>query len=387
MKLFTLKSSFLFLLVACALFCNQNVSKANIISNNTKMAMEEIAEIIDAKYYNNVDLSTLEDGALDGMLKTLDPYSGYFDKESLSNFQQNTTGTFAGIGMETVFDSNSNSAAVNYVYQNAPADRAGVAAGDTITHINDQIVVGKKLSEIAKLLRGQIGSSVKITFYRSSTRESFTRLMRYEELKIKNVFSKVYDNSIGLITINMFTQNTYQEVINAINVMMKKYDLKGLIFDLRNNPGGLLISAVDIANLFLKDGQLITTVKMKNNLRKPEYFVARNINDNFAGMKIAILINRGTASASEILAGCLQDYKIAKLIGETTFGKGLVQEVFKLKSVEGAVRLTTAQYFTPNDRQINGIGIEPDIAIQDKRSGKYDPILQAGINYISGRIG
>ena len=166
---------------------------------------------------------------------------------------------------------------------------------------------------------------------------------------------------------------------------MGKYDIKGLIIDLRNNPGGLLNSSVDIANLFLRNGQLITSVKTRNNQKTYDY-IARNTMDIFKDIKIAVLINKGSASASEILAGALQDQGVAKLIGEKSFGKALVQEVFKLKKSQGAVKITTGKYYTPKDKQINGIGIQPDIEIPDSKNNKYDSILQYGIRYIKNNI-
>ena len=267
------------------------------------------------------------------------------------------------------------------VMPNTPASIAGVVIGDIITHINDVSVVGMKLNTIAKLIRGEAGTNVRITFYRSQTKETFTRLLTRKKIDIKDVESRMFNNNYAYLKINYFTQRTYNDFVDELSKVMQKYEVKGMIIDLRNNPGGLLDSAVDIANLFLKDGQIITSLKTRDNDKVSEY-IARNTTDIFKGIKIALLVNKASASASEVLAGCLQDYSVAKLVGETTFGKALVQQVFKLQHTEGAVKLTTGMYYTPKDRKINGVGIKPDILVHESKNNKYDAILQAGLKYL-----
>lgn len=348
--------------------------------------MDEIAELVANKYIDqNVSHYSLEHGAIDGMLSSLDPYSTYYDTEELQNFNNNTDGKFYGIGTEMVMDSQTGCALITSVLKNSPAEKAGIMVGDIITHIDDTSVVGLKLQTIAKMIRGEVGTSVRISLYRSQTKESYTRLVVRTKININNVTSKVYDGKIAVIKIEYFNNTTYDNFVDAINMIMRKYDIEGLIIDVRNNPGGILNAAVDVANLFLRDGQLITTVKTRDNEKTYDY-VARNTTELFKNIKIAMLVNKGTASASEILAGALQDQGVAKLIGEKTFGKALVQEVFKLKRSPGAVKLTTGRYYTPKDKQINGVGIQPDIIVQESRSDKYDTILQSGLKYIRNGI-
>ena len=359
------------------------ISNSNELTKEMSPLVEEVEQIIKEKYIiEDIDNSYLKNSAVDGMLRGLDPYSGYYDEEELKNFKNNTDGFFYGIGIEFIIDINTECPVITNVFQSSPAKKAGLIHGDIITHINDIQLQGKKQNVIKNMIKGEKNTPVKLTIYRSSTHETFSLTVRRDEVKIPNVVSKIYKNNIAIMEIKLFNQKTYGDFVDQLNEIRKNYDIKGLIIDLRNNPGGLLDSAVDIANLFLSDGKLITSVKGRNDVKIFDY-VARNKSSVVDDVKIAILINKGSASASEILAGCLQDYGIAKLIGEQTFGKALVQEVFELKHSKGAVKITTGQYHTPKDKQINGVGIKPDIIVPERRTNKYDAILQAGINYIS----
>ena len=356
---------------------------AGSITNEMSPLVEEVGKIIKDKYIlENVDNKYLKESAVDGMLRGLDPYSGYYNEEELENFKNNTEGVFFGIGIEFVIDINSDCPMITNVFPDSPAKKAGIIKGDIITHINDIAINGKKQTVIGKMIKGEKGTPIKLTIYRTTTNETFSTTLRRNSVKIPNVVSKMYKNNIAIMEIKLFNQETYSDFVSQLNLIRKQYRLKGLIIDLRNNPGGLLESAVDIANLFLSDGKLITSVKGRNDVKIFDY-IARNKQNVLEDVKIAILINKGSASASEILAGCLQDYGIAKLIGETTFGKALVQEVFTLNSSKGAIKLTTGQYHTPKDKPINGVGIKPDIQVPEKRSTNYDSILQAGINYVA----
>ena len=364
-------------------FLQFNSASCASLTQEMSPLVEEVGQIIKEKYIiDGVNTKYLKNSAVDGMLRGLDPYSGYFDEEEFKNFQNNTNGKFYGIGVEMKTDYSSDCPVLTNVFHNSPAQKAGLLAGDIITHVNDVSVVGKRQNIVARMLKGERGTAIKITVYRYSTNETFSRTLRRDEVKIPNIVSKIYKDKIAIVEIKLFNQQTYNDFIDQLNEIRRQYEIKGLILDLRNNPGGLLESAVDIANLFLQDGQLITSVKGRNGVKVFDY-VARNKQNVFGKIKIAVLINKGSASASEILAGCLQDYKIAKLIGETTFGKALVQEVFKLNSSKGAVKITTGQYHTPNDKQINGIGITPDIFVQENINKNYDAILQAGLRYVN----
>ena len=362
---------------------NANYLHAKTLNDEMLPLIDEVEHIIKEKYIlEGVDNKYLKESAVDGMLRGLDPYSGYYDAEEFENFKNNTDGVFFGIGIEFVTDINSDCPVITNVFSDSPAQNAGFIKGDIITHVNDVATNGKKKNVISKMIKGEKGTPVKLTIYRSSTNETFSTTLRRNSVKIPNVVSKIYKNNVAIMEIKLFNQETYNDFVAQLNTIRRQYNLKGLVIDLRNNPGGLLESAVDIANLFLTDGQLITSVKGRNDVKVFDY-IARNKQNVLGDIKIAILINKGSASASEILAGCLQDYGIAKLVGEQTFGKALVQEIFMLNNSKGAVKLTTGQYHTPKDKPINGIGIKPDILVQEKRTTNYDSILQAGINYVA----
>ena len=378
-----IKRCFIILVCLFSLTITNTKTYADNIINEMSPLVEEISKFIKDKYIlENVDNKYLKESAVDGMLRGLDPYSGYYNEEELENFRNNTEGVFFGIGIEFVIDINSDCPMITNVFPNSPAKKAGIMKGDIITHINDIAINGKKQTVVGKMIKGEKGTPIKLTIYRSTTSETFSTTLRRNSVKIPNIVSKMYKNNIAIMEIKLFNQETYSDFVDQLNLIRRQYRLKGLIIDLRNNPGGLLESAVDIANLFLSDGQLITSVKGRNNAKMFDY-KARNKQNVLGDVKIAILINKGSASASEILAGCLQDYGVAKLIGETTFGKALVQEVFTLNNSKGAIKLTTGQYHTPKDKPINGVGIKPDIQVPEKRSTNYDSILQAGINYVA----
>ena len=346
--------------------------------------VDEVNTLIKDKYIiENISNQKLTDGAVDGMLRGLDPYSSYFNEEEFKSFKNNTSGKYCGIGVEMVYDINSDCPMITTIFGGSPASKAGLSVGDILTHVNDVAVNGKKNNYVLKMIKGKCGTQVKLTLYRSSTGETFSRNIKRSDVKIPNVVSKVYKERIAVIGIKLFNQQTYNDFITQINeIRNQQYDIRGIILDLRNNPGGLLESAVDIANLFVPNKKLITSIKGRNGERVFDY-VAKNKGKIFSDdIKIAVLINKGSASASEILAGCLQDHGIATLIGEQTFGKALVQEVFKLKNSNGAVKLTTGQYHTPKDNPINGIGIIPDIKIEERKMKGYDAILQAGLNFV-----
>ena len=377
-----------YLFLSSALFAitqqKQHIAFAGSFSNNISPSVEEVKQIIEDKYIiDNVEDKHLQNGAIDGMLRSLDPYSTYFDAEELQNFDNNTNGMFSGVGMEMIATGGDN-IMVSSIFKDAPADKAGIIIGDIITQIDDKTISGMKLSQVSKMIRGERGTKVKLTLYRPTTGETYSKVLTRSAIKMKNVSGRVRDN-IAIIDIKMFNNQTYNSFVETINNIRKKNNIDGLIIDLRNNPGGLLESAVDLANLFLSNGQLITSVVGRNGKKEFDY-IARNKENVFDDLPIVLLVNKGSASASEILAGCLQDYGIATLIGEQTFGKALVQQIFSMKTTNGAVKLTTGQYHTPKDKKINGVGIKPDIEVSERRGKGYDDILDKAIKYIKAKV-
>ena len=361
-------------------------SKSSYASLTQEMSplVEEVGQIIQEKYIiDNIDSKYLKNSAVDGMLRGLDPYSGYYSEEEFNDFQNNTNGKFYGIGVEMKYDLSSDCPIITSVFSGSSAQQAGLLQGDLITHIDDVAIIGKKQDIVSRMIRGKRGTSVKITIYRDATKETFSRTLKRGEVKIPNIISKIYKNKIAIIEIKLFNKQTYTEFVDQLNEIRKKYFITGLVIDLRNNPGGLLESAVDIANLFLQDGQLITSVKGRNDVKVFDY-VARNIQKIFENVKIAILINKGSASASEILSGALKDNNRATIVGEQSYGKGLVQEINKLPD-EAGLNITIQRYLTPSGTDIHKKGITPDVMVEltkENADAKDDVQLKKAIEIL-----
>lgn len=384
MSIYKYKKLFVFIFIVFFIF--SSTVNANEQDYNNPAILDEIRNLVNNNYLDSnakVDNST---SSYDEMLKGLDPYSSYYSVDDYKQFKSNTRGKFYGVGIEMIANKNNNGIIISAVADNSPAKFSGLSVGDIIVQIDGYKTSGMSLSQASKLIRGELGTPVRLILFRPTTGETFIRVLKRVDIKINNVMSRVYQKSIAIITIHMFNDDTYKDFVDQLNIVRQKYDLQGLIIDLRDNSGGLLEAAVDITNLFLNEGQLITTIRGRNDQKMFDY-VAKNKQNVMGDIPIVILQNKNSASASEVLTGCLQDYGIATVIGETSYGKALVQEVFQLKSVRGgAVKLTTGQYHTPKDRQINGVGIKPDIFVDDYKNKSVDAILDAGIKYIESNV-
>jgi carboxyl-terminal processing protease len=345
------------------------------------VAIDEVSDIIQNKYIANVENDKITEGAISGIMHSLDKYSIFFNKDDYKDFRSNTDGEFGGIGVEMTKLPKDTFATVTNVIEDAPAYNVGMQFGDLITHINSNSVVNLNIMQISKLIRGKQNTNVILTAYRPSNKQIYEFNLVRKEIKINSVMSKILPHNIALIEIKMFNYKTYDDFVKTI----KKINLNernGLIIDLRNNPGGLLDPAVDIANLFLVNGDLITTIIGKNGMRSKEYR-AVNATKFINNIQIILLINGKSASSAEILAAALRENNVAALIGEKTFGKASVQELIELKSIPGtAVKVTTAMYYTPKNKMIHDVGIEPDITVKDiiDKSKNTDKILNEAIN-------
>ncbi len=318
----------------------------------------EVLSIVQSNYVDDVNSKDLLYGAVRGMLETLDPHSSFLTPENFREMQVETQGSFGGLGIEiTVKD---RTLTVVAPIEGTPADRAGLAAGDRIVRIDGKPTKDLTLMEAVRRLRGPKGSKVTIGVLRDGWTEPKDFEIVREVIQVKSIRSKDLGEGIGYIRINSFQERTGKDLERAIDQLMKD-GAKAFVLDLRNNPGGLLNQAVFVSDLFLDKGQLIvyTSGRMKNqDLR----FTAEH-SSNFPKFPMVVLVNAGSASASEIVAGALQDHKRAVVLGTKTFGKGSVQTVIPLSDGSG-LRLTTAKYFTPKGRSIHGTGIEPDIMVE-----------------------
>jgi carboxyl-terminal processing protease len=319
-----------------------------------------IIHIVQRHYVRDVSTDDLIQGAIDGMMSSLDPHSAYLTPDLYRELQVDTKGSFGGLGIEiTVKD---DVLTVIAPLEDTPAFRAGVKAGDRIVRIDGQITKDMSLMKAVSLMRGPKGSKVKLTLVRDGRPEPFDVELTREIIKVKSVKDvKTYDNKYGYVRLLQFQEGTARELQEAIGRLNKqtKNDLQGLILDLRHDPGGLLNEAVKVCDAFLDAGLIVYTEGRTENQK--QRFLAQN-DGTEPKAPLVVLVDEGSASASEIVAGCLQDHKRAVLVGTQTFGKGSVQTILPLDQ-DSALRLTTALYFTPSGRSIQATGIRPDVEV------------------------
>ncbi|MDO5386324.1 MAG: S41 family peptidase [Pseudomonadota bacterium] len=319
----------------------------------------EVLERAKNSYVNEVSDEQLIQSAINGMLVSLDPHSSYMDGKDFRYMSEQTQGKFGGLGIEVTMESG----VVKVVspIDDTPAHKAGLKPGDYIVNIDGQPVVGMTLNDAVDKMRGKIGSKVKLTIRRFN-QKPFDVTIKREEIKIQTVKSSIKSEDVAYVRITSFSDNTDKMVEKAVKDAKKKLkgNLKGIILDIRNNPGGLLDQAVSVSDLFLNQGEIVST-RSRNEEDTVKYNAKKG--DIADRLPIVIIVNDGSASASEIVAGALQDHKRAVILGEKTFGKGSVQTVIPLGK-HGAMRLTTARYYTPSGRSIQVKGIEPDVAVK-----------------------
>ena len=320
----------------------------------------EVLEKINKEYVDEVNQSNAMDAAINGVLQSLDPYSSYMSPKMFESMQTETSGKFGGLGIEVGMEAGV--VKVISPIDNSPAYRAGVKAGDYIVKINNIQVQGKSLTEAVDLMRGPIGSDIEITIRRVGEKKSFIFKIKREIIEIKSVKAKYVEDEIGYLRLTSFNENSSEQIKDKIKEMNQNDSLKAYILDLRNNPGGLLSQAIKITDFFLDDGEIVST-KGRKSYENRKWF-AKN-GDITNGKALIVLINYGSASASEIVAGALKDHKRATIIGENSYGKGSVQSIIPLKN-NGAIRLTVSKYYLPSGDSISEIGVGPDIEIVEK---------------------
>ena len=317
----------------------------------------EVLDRINKEYVEDIDQSEVMDAAINGVLQSLDPYSAYMSPETFQNMQTETSGEFGGLGIEVGMEAGV--VKVISPIDGSPAYEVGVKAGDYIVKINEHQVQGKTLIEAVDLMRGPVGSDIEITVRRRGVKKAIIFKITREIIKIQSVKSKKIDDGIGYIRLTAFNENSSAQVKKKINEFDKDKNIKGYILDLRNNPGGLLTQAIKISDFFLSDGEIVST-KSKKESENRKWFAKKG--DLINGKALIVLINYGSASASEIVAGALKDHKRAILVGENSYGKGSVQSIIPLKN-NGAIRLTVSKYYLPSGKSISEIGVTPDIEV------------------------
>jgi carboxyl-terminal processing protease len=328
----------------------------------------DVLSTVQDDYVVKVDDKKLIEAAIDGMLTSLDPHSGYLNLEGFSELRDSSRGEYGGLGLEIVAEEGL--IKVVTPMDGTPAARAGVKAGDYITAVNDDSIVGMASGEAVKMMRGSAGSKVKITIAREGEEEPLDLTLTREVIAVQVVKARM-EGDYGVLRISQFNEETGRQTEAAVRQLLaQRPDMKGLVLDLRNNPGGLLDESVGVADVFLDGGEVVS-----QRGRSPRDIVRYNARpgDVLQGKPMVVLVNYGSASASEIVAGALQDRKRAAVVGLTTFGKGSVQTVIPLRNgLDGALKLTTDRYFTPSGRSIQRTGIEPDLEVaRDEREAKY----------------
>ena len=343
----------------------------------------EVLEKINKEYVEDVNQSDSMDSAINGLLQSLDPYSSYMSPEIFNEMQTETSGEFGGLGIEVSMEAGV--VKVISPIDDTPASKAGIKAGDYIVKINDTQVQGKSLGEAVDLMRGPVGSGIELTIRRRGEKKALTFNIIRKIIQIKSVKADLLEKNIGYIRLTSFNENSGKQIEKEIQKFEKNINVNSYILDLRNNPGGLLSQAITISDFFLNDGEIVSTKSRKASENR-KWFAKQG--DLTNGKTLLVLINYGSASASEIVAGALKDHKRAILIGENSFGKGSVQSIIPLKN-DGAIRLTVAKYYLPSGKSISEVGVSPDIEVNEatddfKIKTKTDNQLNYAIKLLKG---
>ena len=355
-----MKNKFIFIfLIILSFFFSKIILAANDENIYDKIDLfGEVLDKINKEYVEEIDQSDAMDAAINGVLQSLDPYSAYMSPQTFKEMETETSGKFGGLGIEVGMEFGV--VKVITPMDDSPAEREGVKAGDYIVKINGIQVQGKTLSEAVELMRGPVGSKLEITIRRKGVKKALVFEITREIIEVKSVKSKIIDDSVGYIRLSAFNENSSKQIKNKIK-KFKKNKINKYVLDLRNNPGGLLSQAVKISDFFLDNGEIVSTKSRKSSENR-KYFAKKG--DIINGETLVVLINYGSASASEIVAGALKDHKRAILIGKNSYGKGSVQSIIPLKN-KGAIRLTISKYYLPSGKSISGTGITPDIEVAE----------------------
>ncbi|MBT8118712.1 MAG: S41 family peptidase [Gammaproteobacteria bacterium] len=345
--------------ITSSVLAEKNADESVGLPLNELRNFSDIFARVKSDYVEEVDDKTLLEHAIRGMLTGLDPHSTYLNNEEYKELKIGTTGKFGGLGIQVGMEDGF--VKVISPIDDTPAYRAGLEAGDLIIRLNDKSVKGMTLNDAVKIMRGEPGTDIKLTVIREGADKPLPFTVTRDIISVKSVKSRILEPDYGYIRISNFQSKTARDLVNELSNLKKenKNELKGLVLDLRNNPGGVLSAAADVSDAFIDEGKLVYT---EGRIANSDFEFNAKPGDIMNGSPLVVLINGGSASASEIVAGALQDHKRAVVMGSKSFGKGSVQTIQELRS-GGAVKITTARYFTPSGRSIQGEGITPDIIL------------------------
>jgi carboxyl-terminal processing protease len=364
-------------------FFNSSVNTAETDIYKKIDLFGEVLEKINKEYVDEINQSESMDSAINGLLQSLDPYSAYMSPKILEQMQTETSGEFGGLGIEVSMEAGV--VKVISPIDDTPASKAGLKAGDYIVKINSIQVQGKSLAEAVDLMRGPVGSGIELTVRRRGEKKAITFNIVREIIEVQSVKSEIIENNIGYIRLTSFNENSSDQIEKQIKKLKKNKSVNAFILDLRNNPGGLLSQAITISDFFLDNGEIVSTKSRKKSENRKWFAKKGDITD---GKTLLVLINYGSASASEIVAGALKDHKRAIIVGENSYGKGSVQSIIPLKN-KGAIRLTVAKYYLPSGKSISEVGVRPDIEINEdgddfKIKSETDNQLSYAIKLLNG---
>ncbi len=343
----------------------------------------EVLDQINKQYVEDINQSDAMDAAINGVLQSLDPYSAYMSPDTLKNMATETSGEFGGLGIEVGMEAGV--IKVISPLDNSPASDVGIKAGDYIIKVDGVQIQGKSLSEAVDLMRGPVGSDIEITVRRIGLKKAINFQIKRDIIEVASVKAEIKDKNVGYVRLTSFNENSSDQIKNEFKKLKKNKNVKYFILDLRNNPGGLLSQAIKISDFFLDNGEIVST-KSKKKFENRKWFAKKG--DIINGKTIIVLINYGSASASEILAGALKDHKRAILIGERSYGKGSVQSIIPLNN-DGAIRLTVSKYYLPSGDSISEVGVEPDFEIVEENdefriNTDTDNQLKFALNLLNG---
>ena len=354
------KIQFYLIILFVSIISTKTINSAEIDIYKKIDLFGEVLEKINKEYVDEINHSESMDSAIDGLLQSLDPYSSYMSPETFGLMQTETSGEFGGLGIEVSMEAGV--VKVITPIDDTPASKAGIKAGDYIVKIDNTQVQGKSLSEAVDLMRGIVGSSIELTVRRRGVKKALTFNITREIIEVQSVKSDLLEKNIGYIRLTSFNENSSEQIKNKIEKLKKNENVNSFILDLRNNPGGLLSQAIRISDFFLENGEIVSTKSRKKSENR-KWFAKKG--DITQGKTLVVLINYGSASASEIVAGALKDHKRAIILGENSYGKGSVQSIIPLKN-KGAIRLTVAKYYLPSGKSISEVGVRPDIEVNEE---------------------
>ena len=354
-----MKKILIIFLISSIFFASKSYSKNELYEKIDLFG--EVLENIKKEYVDEVDQSEMMESAINGVLQSLDPYSAYMSPELFKEMQTDTRGEFGGLGIEIGMEAGV--VKVISPIDDTPAAKAGIKAGDYIVKIGKEQVQGKSLLEAVKLMRGPVGTSINLTVRRKNEKKPLEFKIIRKIIEVQSVSSEILgkNKNLGYIRLKSFNENSDKQFLKTVKKFEKDMKIKGYLLDLRNNPGGLLNQAINITNFFLNDGEIVSTKGRK--ISETRKFFARR-GDEIDGKPIVVLINNGSASASEIFAGALKDHKRAIILGENSYGKGSVQSIIPLKN-GGGMRLTISKYYLPSGKSISEVGVTPDIYVEE----------------------